>query len=273
MQISNNRYDKTYNYYLSILKYSAEQYWDRCIILQCLDCIIYVMLQRTKSMNPIEIVCLANSRKISGRCIAGKIIAANKWIRPVSNRESEEISEEEQRYKNGEMPKLLDIISIPVKNLKPTRHQKENYLIDDRYYWEKTGQYAERLESLLDSPEDLWGTGCSSYQGINDRMSEEICAEYSESLYLVKPQSLSIIVHVEGEEFDNAKRKVRAQFKYNDTIYIFPVTDPVVESKYLSGNNGSFTLPIENTYLCVSVGLPYNEYCYKFLASLIIERS
>jgi len=220
-------------------------------------------------MNLMKIVCLANSRKISGRCIAGKMIVSNKWIRPVSNREGEEISEEERRYENGKMPKILDIISIPVRGHKPTQHQEENYLIDDRYYWKKTGQYAEKLESLLDSPEDLWGTGYSSYQGINDRMSEGMCAEYSESLYLIKPQSLKIIVRVEGEEFDDAKRKVRTQFKYNDTTYLFPVTDPVVESKFLSGNDGSFTLPIENIYLCVSVGLPYDGYCYKFLASLI----
>ena len=220
-------------------------------------------------MDPIKIVCLANSRKISGRCIAGKIIEANKWIRPVSNRESEAISEEERRYENGEMPKLLDIISVPVKDHKPTQHQKENYLIDDRYYWTKTGQYAGRLESLLDSPEDLWGTGCSSYQGTNDRMPEGLCAEYSESLYFIKPQVLKIIVRIEGEEFDNAKRKVRVQFTYNNTTYLFPVTDPVVESKYLSGNDGCFTLSVENIYLCVSVGLPYNGYCYKFLASLI----
>lgn len=66
-------------------------------------------------MDPIEIICLANSRKISGRCIAGKIISSNKWMRSVSSRENEEISEEERRYENGQMPKLLDIIKIPVK--------------------------------------------------------------------------------------------------------------------------------------------------------------
>ena len=45
--------------------------------------------------NTIEIVCLANSRKISGRCIAGKIISEKRWIRPISSRDSEEISEED----------------------------------------------------------------------------------------------------------------------------------------------------------------------------------
>ena len=220
-------------------------------------------------MDLIKIVCLANSRKVSGRCIAGKIIGANKWVRPVSNREGEEISEEERRYENGQMPKLLDIISVPVKEHKPTLHQNENYLIDDGYYWAKTGQFVDSLKDFLDSPKDLWGTGCSSYQGTNDRMPEGICANYSESLYIIKPQDLEIIVRVEGEEFDNAKRKVRVKINYNDTQYLFPVTDPVVESKYLSGDNGSFTLPVKNVYLCVSIGLPYNGYCYKFLASLI----
>ncbi len=220
-------------------------------------------------MEPIKFVCLANSRKISGRCIAGKIIESNKWVRPVSNRESEEISEEERRYENGDMPRLLDIISVPVKNHKPQKHQSENYLIDDKYYWKKTGRYTGSLEALLDFPNNLWGSESSSYQGKDDRTPECSCSEYEDSLYLIRPQSLEIIVRVEGAEFNNEKRKVRAQFVYEDIEYIFPVTDPVIESKYLSGNDGTFTLLIDNIYLCVSIGLPYDGYCYKFLASLI----
>lgn len=220
-------------------------------------------------MEIIKIVCLANSRKICGRCIAGKIIESNKWIRPVSNRNSEEISEGEQQYKDGQMPKLLDIINIPVNSHKPTMHQKENYLINDRYYWTNVGIFTESLEELLDTPTDLWGTNSSSYYGRNDRISEGTCNNYNESLYLIKPQSLKIIVRVEGEEFDNAKRKVRAEFEYNGKIYIFSITDPVVERKYLSGENGNFTLPVESTYLCVSMGLSYDGYCYKFVASII----
>jgi len=43
-----------------------------------------------------RIVCLANSRKLQGRCIAGREIVQGKpgaWIRPVSAREHEEVSE------------------------------------------------------------------------------------------------------------------------------------------------------------------------------------
>ena len=49
-----------------------------------------------------QIVCFANSRKLGGRCIAGKEWLADgvlgQWIRPVSDREFEEVSAYEQRY-------------------------------------------------------------------------------------------------------------------------------------------------------------------------------
>ncbi|MDN5507344.1 MAG: hypothetical protein L0H10_26535, partial [Comamonas sp.] len=66
------------------------------------------------------IVCLANSRKPSGRCIAGKEYFLNEkneffiggWIRPVSQRESREISENERIYNNGITAQNLDVIKI-----------------------------------------------------------------------------------------------------------------------------------------------------------------
>lgn len=48
-----------------------------------------------------RLVCLANSRKSGGRCIAGReLLAGNvgEWIRPVSGREHEEVSARERKY-------------------------------------------------------------------------------------------------------------------------------------------------------------------------------
>ncbi len=48
-----------------------------------------------------HIVYLANSRKLNGRCVAGIEIAQSRrlgWIRPVSAREHQEVSEYERQY-------------------------------------------------------------------------------------------------------------------------------------------------------------------------------
>ena len=90
--------------------------------------------------NSIEtIVCLANSRKISGRCVAGKRTGDNSWFRPISNRAGHEISELDRRYSDGKTAQLLDVIEIPCIEERPHGHQSENVLIDDRFYWEKKG--------------------------------------------------------------------------------------------------------------------------------------
>ncbi len=68
------------------------------------------------------ILCLANSRRPDGRCIAGKEVVTNgygNWIRPVNARPTEEISEEDRRYEDGKDPRVLDVITIRMIEPRP----------------------------------------------------------------------------------------------------------------------------------------------------------
>ncbi len=222
-----------------------------------------------------RIVCLANSRKMSGRCIAGKEVldtGYGEWIRPISKRETAEISEEEMRFENGEIPEPLDIIEIPMIEYRPNEFQVENHVIDDQYYWEQHGHLSgSELPQLLDAVTDtLWINGHSSYNGINDRMSlQEARNNITNSLVLVQPERLSISVSTEGPEPGRAKRKVRAFFTLNGHQYRLTITDPKFEREHLKKSNGIYSVQHENVYMCVSIGEPYEGYCYKLVAAII----
>lgn len=221
-----------------------------------------------------KIILLANSRKISGRCLAGKDFAdKNKWLRPISERPSEEISEEERRYENGFMPNLLDIIQICFKNESPKLFQKENIIIDDKYYWEKKGEFSiSDLKSLCDNPNELWINNFDKgYNYKNNCITEQDANLLNNSLYLITPQTLSLIVEKEWPDEKYSKRKVKAKFEFNNIVYIIAVTDPIIEKKYLGLNDGIYKIsnPENNIFMCVSLSLPFENFCYKLIASII----
>lgn len=215
------------------------------------------------------IVCLANSRKISGRCIVGKEISKGRigcWIRPVSNREKGEVSEDERRYEDGSDPSLLDIIQIEFLEPHPQDHQVENHLIDCRYYWGIKGTYPlADVPLLLDDPETLWTNGFSSYSGLNNRVPLGLTG--SCSTYLIEPEAVTLLVGPKAPAF-SPRRSVMAQFSYQGFFYILDVTDPRIERKYLQLSDGEYI--IGSPYLCVSLGEAYSDgFCYKLTAAII----
>src|SRR5260370_37145350 len=99
------------------------------------------MMSEPKS--EITILCLANSRRPGGSCIAGKEFRGGKagsWVRPISNRNTHEISALEQRCTDGKALNLLDVVSIPTVEPRPIGHQTENRLIQTGKPWERKSQ-------------------------------------------------------------------------------------------------------------------------------------
>jgi hypothetical protein len=192
------------------------------------------------------IVCLANSRKPpSGRCVAGRESSGagfGPWLRPVSARSSQEISEEERNYSDGRDPSVLDVVEIRLAARQPQRYQTENHVIDPEYYWTKRGTVAWRsLQGAVEDPgPSLWGTGSSSSNGENDRAPEAETNALARSLYLIRPDALVLRVSSEGGDFGPPRRRVRAQFVLGTSSYRLSVTDPVIERQYLVEPNGEY---------------------------------
>lgn len=124
-----------------------------------------------------RLICLANSRKPGGRCVAGKRFHRNQigtWMRPVGARDGEAVSALERRYQDGTEPQLLDVIDVPVLPHEPEAPQTENCLLDPTRRWRRAGDFpAHRLDELVDQPEPLWVNGFHTNNGANDKIPVE----------------------------------------------------------------------------------------------------
>jgi len=221
-----------------------------------------------------RIVCLANSRKLNGRCIAGRELADGQpsiWVRPISNREHQEVSEYERQYQDGSDPRVLDVLDVPLLRGVPRTYQRENWLLDPKHYWERVGSVTwSGLLEFAEPVASLWVNGYSTYNGRNDQIPLATAETLTTSLVLIPLDELRLAVFSPGQAFGNTKRRVQARFTYAGTEYHLWVTDPGYERKYLSQPNGEHQLG--QCYLTVSLGEPWEGHCYKLVAA-ILERA
>ena len=219
-----------------------------------------------------RIICLANSRKLAGRCIAGKELLEDgrtgPWVRPVSARETEEVSEYERQYEDGSDPRVLDIIDVPLLIPRPKDYQPENWLLDPEHYWKLVRPVAwEDLGRYVDPVAQLWNNENSTFNGRYDYVPLSNARVQSDSLRLVRVNNLTLSVFAPGETFGNHKRRVQGRFHLGGVEYWLWVTDPEYERRYLKMADGTY--PIGDAFLTVSLGEPYRNDCYKLIAAII----
>lgn len=191
------------------------------------------------------------------------------WVRPVSARAGRKISEEERRYSDGSPVHVLDVIRIAFQAHQPIRHHTENHLIEDSYRWVRTGRYSwNDLLRLVQPVSTLWIDGASTYQGANDCVPQSAAGGVTNSLVLIRPQRLSLLVASESQRTGSPRRRVRADFHIGGLHYRIVVTDPEVEQTYLAQPDG--TTDASGSVMCVCLTDFCDGAAQKVAASVIM---
>ena len=217
------------------------------------------------------ILCLANSYKTGGRCIAGREVTSagfGGWIRPISQSPTHEINEFDMRYRTGGVPSLFDHIEITFSNHQPYYFQTENHLIDTSTSWSKTGtadwNTIQQLVETLNVP--LWENGSSTIRGLNDKIPESLANKLKSSLMLIKPGRVKICVNNESQYSGGSKLIVRAHFRLSGQDYILKVTDPLALVTYEEHGIGEYAL--NDAIFCISLSEVFQGYVFKLVATI-----
>lgn len=199
-----------------------------------------------------RIVILANSRKLSGRCVAGKD-GDGRWIRLIKDSHGPIPVREAAGYN---MLKVLDVAGICNRSSVDYRYHTEN-----SSYSRVTdvGYYDRRLmDDLLDHPDSIFGTG--------KYLSEAEAQRLDYSLLFVEVTDFIIYFKDCGQYGD----KLRGQFVYNGRTYTdIAITDSAIEQR-LDNNSHPYQEDYDEAYITISLGEIFNGSAYKLISGVII---
>lgn len=213
-------------------------------------------------------ICLANSYKRGGRCIAGVEIVTNnsgvwkpvrnddgrpRWIRPIA------------KTTYGEIPNFvaegIELLSVvKLTNVVPCPEQAH---VENVYYSQmKQCEYNVLLEpSILNQLID------SKHQSIFHNRGRAVSAEMlmgiNYSLMLIHPDKASAY-----RDENREKSKNRMKFTYYGVEYDFPITDPSFLEEFKREPERYDNIP--DVYLVLSLGLEFEGWHHKLVAGVII---
>lgn len=215
--------------------------------------------------NPIDIVCLAKSKKYQGKCIAGIRLDTGGWVRPIADTKHHELHTTHYMTKDGHDPELLDVIQIYVTELKPESHQPENWRLSSNSWELLAKDLTERsilaINSAIERTSTIFGTTNNKIE-----KSNLVESNASKSLSLLVPDQVEFCRYEEGDQ-------QRAEFLLGDEQYDLPVTDPKWEEKIKNQSfkrmpGSAYTDDDEKLLFTISLGEPYDGYCYKLIAAV-----
>lgn len=221
------------------------------------------------------IVCLANSIKHGGRCVAGIELVngqVGSWIRPISDRSTHELSISQHQFADGVDLHPLDVMEVSLDAAAPAGFQTENWRIATGSVPRKVGtlRYAD-LQAVREEPRMLFWNGDSSTRGTNDRVPAEELLRLNRSIVLVEPDDLCVVVSTNPYSHH---REVIAEFVFRGVPYEMKISDPGYKAWYLGLGVGRYDLGA--AHVTVSLAEPWTaptagsaSYSYKVVAAII----
>ena len=218
----------------------------------------------------VEMICLANSRKHGGRCVAGLRIDGGGWIRPIGRGPDGTLFHSDYRLADNTEPRVLDVLRLELADRRPVPHQPENWVIGSSR-WRLVERPASlghlcQLHAHLTRGPELFGN-------CEDRVASDLLARSpaQQSLALVHPEGL--MWHITTAM--GGKRQTRAFFKLHRRAYDLAITDPVWEQHLSNLVTGYHPLdtsglpPDHRILLTISLGEPFRGACFKLAAAVI----
>jgi len=226
-------------------------------------------------MPKIDMICLANSRKLQGRCVAGLRTDGEGWIRPVAAVPLGTLHPGHYMLQDVTQPLLMDVISVSYHGGQAEPHQPENWLIDSTgwrlVFRPAPAEYDAILRGSLETGPGLLGNE-------SNRVDYATLAAMpgAASLALVVPEDLQWNVTTDFR----GQRRTKARFKLAGAAYDLPITDPCWPSRLDHLPLGVYSVgaanvaPDEYVMLTVSLGepTPWDNCCYKVVAGVVVAK-
>jgi len=215
-----------------------------------------------------KIICMGNSYKNGGRCLAGievrhsengyKVVRTNEgfpnWVRPVMDNGNNGIPE----ILVGSFS-MLDVLSVEVTDAVPVGAHCENVHFSSIRKIGRIGQNTNNLTPLCDTYHNL------IFGNRGKAVPNEVFINGGYSLMFIKPENPQIITQID----ENNREKFRIQFSHNGVEYNLPLTD----AKYIDDLHAKIRQRgLRNTgelYLTLSLGVNYSDWHYKLVAGVI----
>lgn len=219
-----------------------------------------------------KLIILTKSRKHGGYCIAGVDIHTGEWIRIISDdieSSTDEITERQLTYINGQVVDILNIVKVKCKEFKPYYYQPENYVLDSSTQFTKLGEASLRDVLNIHGFEKKDFIYFNSDYRVENSFINNMDDKNKYSLVLIKVTNPSVNVSVKPWS-SCGEKSVTLSFFYNHYHYnYFRITDDDFASEYHENECGNYQLH-GNYALVISLGELYkiNSSHYKLIAKI-----